>query len=69
MTHDWVVLIMWVTSLFVTAWGQKWKAKADRLADAVEYLVEEQANDSDIDSDDSGGSPDSQGGGSVARLV
>ena len=44
MTHDWVVLIMWVTSLFVTAWGQKWKAKADRLADAVEYLVEEQVD-------------------------
>jgi hypothetical protein len=43
-THDWVVLIMWVTSLFVTAWGQKWKAKADRLADAIEYLVEEQAD-------------------------
>jgi hypothetical protein len=40
--HDWVVLIMWVTSLGVTAWGQRWKAKADRLADAVEYLVEEQ---------------------------
>lgn len=44
MTHDWVVLIMWVTSLGVTAWGQKWKAKADRLADAVQYLVEEQAS-------------------------
>lgn len=42
--HDWVVLVMWVTSLFVTAWGQKWKAKADRLADAVEYLVEEQVD-------------------------
>lgn len=49
MTHDWVVLIMWVTSLFVTAWGQKWKAKADRLADAVQYLVEEQANEGDAE--------------------
>lgn len=35
---------MWVTSLLVTAWGQNWKAKADRLADAVEYLVEEQVD-------------------------
>lgn len=44
MIHDWTVLIMWVTSLGVTAWGQYWKAKADRLADAVEYLVEEQVD-------------------------
>lgn len=44
MIHDWAVLIMWVTSLLVTAWGQNWKAKADRLADAVEYLVEEQVD-------------------------
>lgn len=39
--HDWVVLIMWVTSLLVTGWGQRWKAKADRLADAIQYMVEE----------------------------
>jgi hypothetical protein len=47
-THDWVVLIMWVTSLFVTLWGQKWKAKADRLGDAIQYLVEEQASAEDV---------------------
>lgn len=46
MIHDWTVLIMWVTSLGVTAWGQKWKAKAERLKDAVEYLVEERVDES-----------------------
>lgn len=45
MTHDWVVLIMWVTSLGVTLWGQKWKAKAERLTDALQYLIEEQADE------------------------
>jgi hypothetical protein len=39
--HDWVFLILWVTSLGVTLWGQKWKAKAERLADAIQYLIEE----------------------------
>ena len=45
MIHDWVVLIMWVTSLGVTAWGQKWKAKAERLHDALTFMVEEEANE------------------------
>lgn len=45
MIHDWVVLIMWVTSLLVTLWGQKWKAKAERLHDALTYMVEEQADE------------------------
>jgi hypothetical protein len=45
-THDWTVLIMWVTSVGVTAWGQKWKAKAERLQDALQYIVEEQADES-----------------------
>lgn len=45
MIHDWTVLIMWVTSLGVTAWGQKWKAKAERLKDAIQYLVEEQTDE------------------------
>jgi hypothetical protein len=43
--HDWTVLIMWVTSVGVTAWGQKWKAKAERLQDALQYIVEEQADE------------------------
>lgn len=43
--HDLSILIMWVTSLGVTAWGQKWKAKAERLQDALQYLVEEQADE------------------------
>ncbi len=45
MIHDWVFLILWVTSLGVTLWGQKWKAKAERLADAIQYLIEEQADE------------------------
>lgn len=45
MIHDWVVLIMWVTSLGVTAWGQKWKAKAERLHDALTFIVEEEASE------------------------
>lgn len=45
MIHDWVVLIMWVTSLGVTAWGQKWKAKAERLHDALTFMVEEEASE------------------------
>jgi len=48
-THDWTVLIMWVTSLGVTAWGQKWKAKADRLGDAIQYLIEEQTDGDDAE--------------------
>jgi len=36
---------MWVTSLLVTLWGQKWKAKAERLHDALTYMVEEQADE------------------------
>lgn len=51
-THDWVVLIMWVTSLLVTLWGQRWKAKADRLGDAIQYLVEEQASAEEVVSED-----------------
>lgn len=45
MIHDWVVLIMWVTSLGVTAWGQYWKAKAERLRDALTFMVEEEADE------------------------
>lgn len=45
MIHDWVVLIMWVTSLGVTAWGQKWKVKAERLHDALTFMVEEEASE------------------------
>lgn len=56
MTHDWAVLIMWVTSLGVTAWGQKWKAKAERLQDALQFMVEEEVGEergTDDDSQDS----------------
>lgn len=63
MTHDWVVLIMWFTSLFVTAWGQRWKAKADRLGDAIQYLLEEQTDDSGTDSDSGDDSPAGKAGG------
>lgn len=45
MIHDSVVLIMWVTSLGVTLWGQKWKAKAERLHDALTYILEDQADE------------------------
>lgn len=45
MIHDWVVLIMWVTSLGVTAWGQHWRAKAERLHDALTFMVEEEADE------------------------
>lgn len=41
MIHDLSVLIMWATSLGVTAWGQAWKAKAERLQDALAYMIEE----------------------------
>lgn len=42
---------MWVTSLGVTAWGQKWKAKAERLHDAITYMVEEGADNSMTEED------------------
>lgn len=45
MTHDWTVLIMWATSLGVTLWGQKWKSRADRLQDAITYMVEDEADE------------------------
>lgn len=41
MTHDWTVLIMWATSLGVTLWGQKWKARADHLQDVITYMVDD----------------------------
>lgn len=44
MIHDYIVLIMWVTSLLVTLWGQHWRTRAHRLQDALEYVVEEQAS-------------------------
>lgn len=47
MIHDWVFLILWVTSLFVTVWGQHWYDRAKRLADAITYMVEEQAEEAD----------------------
>lgn len=45
MTHDLSILIMWVTSLGVTSWGQRWKAKAERLADTLQYMIEEEASE------------------------
>lgn len=39
---DWVVLIMWFTSLLVTAWGQYWYTRAKRLIDTVQYMIEEE---------------------------
>ncbi len=46
MIHDWAVFVMWVTSLGVTAWGQRWKAKAERLQDALTFMVEDEIDDS-----------------------
>lgn len=46
MIHDWTVLIMWVTSLGVTAWGQSWRAKAERRKDVIQYMIEGEADES-----------------------
>lgn len=51
MIHDWAVFVMWVTSLGVTAWGQRWKAKAERLHDALTFMVEDEIDDSMTEED------------------
>lgn len=52
MIHDWVVLIMWVTTLLVAVWGQHWYDKAQRQADAIAYMLEEQVDGTDDDPED-----------------
>ncbi len=61
MIHDWTVLIMWVTSLLVTLWGQHWYDKAKRQQDAIQYMIEEQA-DGGTDSDSGDGDPTDEAG-------
>lgn len=49
--HDWVVLIMWFTTLLVALWGQHWYDKAKRLQDAIEYMVEDGLPESEAPSE------------------
>ena len=39
------LVILYLLTVFVTAWGQYWYDRARRLSDAIQYMVEEEVDE------------------------
>lgn len=47
-----MVILLWVTMMIlvgVAVWGQHWYDRAHRLMDAMQYMIEEEVDDAELD--------------------